>query len=164
MDVGGARVVRITPMLPAMKPGDPAPDADLTAHDGTTVRLSTLWAARPLLIVFYPGDDTAVCTKQLCEYRDRWPDFTAAGVAVVGINSASRERHQRFAGRHGFPFPLLADPGQACAQRYGAKAWYGTRRLTVLVDRSGTVRWVKAVNPFSRPRADELLAAARAAT
>lgn len=146
-----------------MKPGDSAPDADLIAHDGAQVRLSALWAERPLLIVFYPGDDTAVCTKQLCEYRDRWSDFTSAGVAVVGINSASQQRHQRFASRHGFPFPLLVDPGQRCAQLYGAKAWYGTRRLTVLVDRAGIVRWVRLVNPFSRPRADELLAAVRAA-
>lgn len=147
-----------------MKAGDPAPDAELVAHDGATVRLSALWAERPLLIVFYPGDDTAVCTAQLCEYRDRWADFRAADVTIVGINSAGQERHQRFAGRHGFPFPLLVDPGQRCAALYGAKAWYGTRRLTVLVGRDGVVRWVKLVNPFSRPRADELLAAARAAT
>ena len=146
-----------------MKPGDPAPDADLLDGEGKTVKLSASWAGQPLLIVFYPGDDTAVCTKQLCEYRDRWADFRETGVAVVGINLASVERHQRFAGRHRFPFPLLADPSGACCKAYGAKAWYGIRRLTVLVDRTGTVRWVKLVNPFSRPRADELLAAVRTA-
>ena len=145
-----------------VKPGDPALDVELSANDGSSVRLSALWAERPLLLIFYPGDDTAVCTKQLCEYRDRWADFRALDAAVVGINSANVDRHQRFASRHDFPFPLLADPGQRCAALYGAKAWYGTRRLTVLIDRSGIVRWMKTVNPFSRPRADELLAAVRA--
>ena len=144
--------------------GTPAPDCELRDGDGKPVRLSSLWAAGPLLLVFYPGDDTAVCTAQLCEYRDRWADFRACGATVVGINPAGHERHQRFAGRHSFPFPLLSDADQACSKAYGAKAWYGTRRMTVLIDRSGVVRWTRTVNPFRRPRADELLAAVKSVT
>jgi len=142
--------------------GNPAPDFALLAADGSPFRLSQAWARGPALLVFYPGDDTPVCTAQLCEYRDRWADFTTAGVAVVGINPATAERHGRFAARHRFPFPMLADPDGACCRAYGAQAWYGTRRLTVLVDAAGVVRWHHATLPFLRPRADRLLEAVRA--
>lgn len=142
--------------------GAPAPDAALRDDAGAEIRLSALWSAAPLLIVFYPGDDTPVCTAQLCEYRDRWGDLRARGAGVVGVNPAGPERHRRFRERHGFPFPLLADPDGACCRAYGAAAWYGTRRLVVLVDRGGVVRWIRRSLPFLRPRADELLGALRA--
>lgn len=138
-----------------------APDFTLTGGEGRPVRLSGLWSQGPLLLVFYPGDDTAVCTAQLCEYRDRWADFRAAGVQVVGINPAPAARHQRFASRHHFPFPMLSDPDQACSKAYGAKAWYGTRRVTVLIAKGGQEVWRRATWPFLRPRADELLGAVR---
>jgi peroxiredoxin Q/BCP len=136
-----------------------APDFDLVGTDGAPVRLSSFWASGPALLVFYPGDETPVCTAQLCEYRDRWGDFAKAGVRVVGINPASHERHQRFAAHHRFPFPVLSDPDGRCCAAYGAKAWYGTRRLAVLVDGRGEERWRKAMLPFFKPSADALLAA-----
>ena len=141
---------------------NPAPDFDLIDADGKPVRLSSFWTAGPALLVFYPGDETAVCTKQLCEYRDRWSDFTKAGVTVVGINPAGHERHREFAAHHRFPFPILSDPEQRCCAAYGAKAWYGTRRLTVLVGADGRERWRTSTLPFFRPKADALLAAVRA--
>lgn len=139
----------------------PAPDCTLRDAGGQPVTLSSLWAKGPLLLVFYPGDETPVCTAQLCDYRDRWADFTAAGVQVVGINPAKHERHARFQAHHRFPFPLLSDPDNACCRAYGAAAWYGTRRLTVLIDQQGRERWRRAVFPFLRPKTDELLAAVR---
>jgi peroxiredoxin Q/BCP len=132
-------------------------------HAGVPVRLSSLWAAGPLLLVFYPGDETPVCTAQLCEYRDRWADFTALAVQVVGINPSGHERHGRFQANHRFPFPLLSDPDNTCCRAYGAKAWYGTRRLVVLIDRQGRERWRRLTFPFLRPKADELLDAVRQA-
>jgi peroxiredoxin Q/BCP len=128
---------------------------------GATLALNELWRERPALLIFYPGDETAVCTAQLCEYRDRWADFTAAGVALAGINPASHQRHGRFAANRRLPFPLYSDPGSRCCRVFGAKAWYGTRRLTVLVGRDGVELWRTATNPFFRPRADALLAAVR---
>ena len=140
----------------------PAPDCTLRDADGQPLALSSVWAKGPLLLVFYPGDETPVCTAQLCEYRDRWQDFAAAGVQVVGINPAPPARHGAFASHHRFPFPLLSDPDQACCRAYGAKAWYGTRRMVVLIDQQGHERWRDTTFPFFRPRADALLAAVKA--
>ena len=140
-------------------PGQPAPDADLLDTEGRPYRLSTAWDQGPALLVFYPGDDTAVCTRQLCEYRDHWNDFTRRGVAVVGINPAGVERHRGFRARHAFPFPLLADRDGVCCRAYGASAWYGTRRLAVIVSRDGRVRAEIATLPFLKPRLERLLAA-----
>jgi thioredoxin-dependent peroxiredoxin len=139
----------------------PAPDCTLRDADNKPVTLSSLWAKGPLLLIFYPGDETPVCTAQLCEYRDRWADFTAAGVQVVGINPSGHERHGKFAANHRFPFPLLSDPDNACCKAYGAKAWYGTRRQVVLIDQQGQERWRDMTFPFFRPKADALLAAVK---
>jgi peroxiredoxin Q/BCP len=142
----------------APQPGQPAPDATLTGPDGAPVTLRALWQQAPLLLVFYPGDDTPVCTRQLCSYRDRFADFRAAGVQLVGINPAAADRHAGFAARHALPFPLLSDADGACCRAYGAQAWYGTRRQLVLIDRAGTVRWVHRTLPFLRPSPATVLA------
>lgn len=134
----------------------PAPDADLKDQHGACVRLSRVWADGPAFLVFYPGDDTAVCTAQLCDYRDHWHTITERGVGLVGINPASVERHARFAARHRFPFPLLSDPGGVCCRAYGARAWYGTRRMAVLVV-DGMIRGRIATWPWRRPRSEALL-------
>ena len=139
--------------------GEPAPDADLRDTSGAAYRLSSAWAAGPALLVFYPGDDTAVCTRQLCEYRDHWGEFTRRGVAVVGINPAGVDRHRGFRERHAFPFPILADPDGACCRAYGAAAWYGTRRLAVVVGGDGRIRAALATLPFLKPRLESLLLA-----
>ncbi len=139
----------------------PAPDCTLRGPDNQPVTLSSLWAKGPVLLIFYPGDETPVCTAQLCEYRDRWADFTATGVQVVGINPAGHERHHKFAAHHRFPFPLLADPENICCRAYGAKAWYGTKRMVVLIDQHGQERWRDVTLPFLRPKADALLAAVK---
>ena len=104
--------------------GGSAPDCVLRDRDGKPWRLSQAWAAGPALLVFYPGDDTPVCTAQLCEYRDRWSEFTSRGVTVVGINPAGVERHANFAIKHSFPFPLLSDPAQQACRAYGAMHAY----------------------------------------
>ena len=141
--------------------GDMAVDFNLADTGGAAVTLSARWAAGPLLLVFYPGDDTPVCTAQLCEYRDRWSDFTAARVAVYGINPAAVERHRGFAGKHRLPFPVLSDVGGACCAAYGAAGWFGTRRVVVLIAKGGRVAWRRESLALFRPRADELLAAVK---
>jgi thioredoxin-dependent peroxiredoxin len=134
-----------------------APDVSVIAQDRQSIKLSSLWAAGPILLIFYPRNETRVCTAQLCDYRDRLSDFTALGVQVVGINPGSAKQHHRFAHAHGFTFPLFSDPNHDCARAYGAAGWWGTRRLAVLIDQHGQERWRLLVNPFTRPSADTLL-------
>lgn len=141
----------------------PAPDADLIDTEGRPYRLSQAWATGPAVLVFYPGDFTRVCTAQLCDYRDRWGDFAAGGASVVGINPEPWQRHAEFSREKRYPFPLLSDPDGKCCKAYLAAAWWGTRRMVVVVDAHGEERWRKAVMPFTRQRADEVLEAVRAA-
>jgi thioredoxin-dependent peroxiredoxin len=138
-----------------------APDATLITQDGQPITISSLWAKGSVLLIFYPRNETRVCTAQLCDYRDRLSEFTALGVQVIGINPDSASQHQQFAHAHGFTFPLFSDPDRSCARAYGAAAWWGTRRLTVLIDQHGHERWRLLVNPFTRPSADTLLLAVK---
>jgi thioredoxin-dependent peroxiredoxin len=130
-------------MLPAMaKPpdiGDPAPDFELPGTDGT-FRLSDHRGERVILL-FYPGDNTAVCTRQFCSYRDNAEDFAELDATVVGISSQSVGSHRDFTAKHGLNVPLLADEDGAVAKAYGAHApVVGTKRAVVIVDEEGVVR------------------------
>lgn len=120
--------------LPA---GTPAPDFEAPDADGTLHRLSAL-RGTPVLLVFYPGDDTYGCRKQLCEIRDSWQEFRARGVAVFGVNPQSAESHQKFGGKYGFPFPILVDSGQRIARLYRASGLM-VKRTVVLIDARGTI-------------------------
>jgi peroxiredoxin Q/BCP len=143
--------------------GAPPPDPTHAAPTGAPVTHSRHWATSPLLLVFYPGDDTPVCTAQLCEYRDRWADFAKLGVAMFGINHQDHATHGAFTAKHRFPFPVLADPTGACCTAYGAtSSFFGTKRLVVLIATGGRVAWRKQTFPLFRPKADELLAAVHA--
>lgn len=135
-----------------------ATDHLLLDLDGRPWQLSQAWALHPAFLVFYPGDGTQVCTAQLCSYRDHWSELSARAT-LVGINPAAAGRHRRFHERHGFPFPLLSDADGSCCRAYGAAAWWGTRRLTVLVDTSGIIRWRRTTFPLLRPSTETLLAA-----
>jgi thioredoxin-dependent peroxiredoxin len=131
-------------MLPRMATnaqiGDPAPDFELEGTDGS-FRLSDHRGERVILL-FYPGDNTAVCTRQFCSYRDQADDFGALDATVVGISSQSVESHQSFTAEHGLNVPLLADEGGAVAKAYGAYVpVVGTKRAVVIVDEEGVVRY-----------------------
>jgi thioredoxin-dependent peroxiredoxin len=120
--------------------GDPAPDFEL---DGTAgrFRLSEHRGERVVLL-FYPGDHTPVCTRQFCSYRDNADDFAALDATVVGISSQSVDSHESFAAEHGLDVPLLADEDGAVAQAYGAHApVLGTKRAAIVVDEQGVVRY-----------------------
>ena len=120
--------------------GDPAPDFELEGTDGR-LKLSEHLGERVVLL-FYPGDDTPVCTRQFCSYRDRGEDLAALDATVVGISSQSLGSHQRFAGKHDLNVPLLADDGGAVAKAYGAsRGPLGTKRAVVIVDEHGRVAY-----------------------
>jgi thioredoxin-dependent peroxiredoxin len=120
--------------------GAPAPDFELDGTGGS-FRLSDHRGERVVLL-FYPGDNTAVCTKQFCSYREAGDDFDALDATVVGISSQSVDSHQGFTAKHGLGVPLLADEGGEVAKEYGAHApLVGTKRAVVIVDEEGVVRY-----------------------
>ena len=120
-------------------------------------------AGHRMLLVFYPGDNTPVCTAQLCEYRDGIESFAGLGVSVVGISSDDLESHQAFRNKHDLPFVLLSDPDLEVAKLYGSKGRFGMKRAVFLVDEEGIVRYVhvEALAVFRRS-AGELLEAVEA--
>lgn len=140
---------------------DKAPDFSLQSDSGEDYRLSD-HAGKRLLLVFYPGDNTPVCTRQLCEYRDGIESFAGLGVSVVGISSDDLESHRAFRDKHDLPFVLLSDPDLKVAKLYGCKGTFGMKRAVFLVDEKGTVRYahVETLALFRR-RAEELLDAIR---
>ena len=120
--------------------GEPAPDFELEGTDGT-FRLSDHRGERVILL-FYPGDNTPVCTKQFCSYRDRAEDVDGLDAVVVGISAQDLDSHEAFMAKHGLAVPLLADVDCEVAKAYGAHApVIGTRRAVVIVDDEGVVRY-----------------------
>jgi len=142
--------------------GRKAPDFTLMADSGDPFTLSEQ-SGRRTLLVFYPGDNTPVCTRQLCDYRDGIETFADLGVDVVGISRDDAESHQRFRERHGLPFILLSDPDMAVAEQYGCRGLIGMKRGVFLVDENGIVCYahVEAVAAFRRRR-EELIEAIEA--
>jgi len=145
--------------------GAHAPDFTLKDGDGREWRLSE-HRGRVVVLLFYPGDETPVCTKQLCSVRDNWEEYERTGAEVVGVSTDSVESHRKFADRHSLPLRLLSDPGRRVAELYGAKSWLPGRaaRAVVVIDAGGRVRHNKA-QPLSlfRPKDDEVLEAIRSA-
>ncbi|GAA1995305.1 peroxiredoxin [Catenulispora subtropica] len=128
--------------------GAPAPDFTLPAvvlSDGAvTQRQFTLSEHRgkPIVLAFYPGDDTPVCTKQMCAYSNELEKFTGVGAEVWGISPQGLDSHEKFARRHGLQMPLLADPDKTVIRDYGiALPGLGLKRSVFLVDAEGVLRW-----------------------
>ena len=120
--------------------GDRAPDFELPGTEGT-FKLSDHVGKRVILL-FYPGDNTPVCTKQFCSYRDRAEDVDGLDAVVVGISAQDLDSHAGFVAKHGLNVPLLADEDCEVAKAYGAHApVIGTRRSVVIVDEDGIVRY-----------------------
>lgn len=99
--------------------GKLAPNFELADAEGQTVSLSKWCEKGPVLLAFYPGDFSLVCTKQLCNYRDNFEKFKDFGVQVIGISANPPREHKKFEEKYAFPFPLLTDPERQVAQRFG---------------------------------------------
>jgi len=128
-----------------LPPGSPAPDFTLPMQDGTMVTLSKL-RGKNIVLVFYPGDDTPTCTKQLCEFRDRWDDARDKNVQVFGVNPWSAASHQKFQEKFHLPFPLLVDAGQKVAGLYHAGGLF-VKRTVYLIGADGVIRFAKRGKP-----------------
>jgi peroxiredoxin Q/BCP len=124
-----------------VREGDSAPDFELEGTGSRTYRLAD-YRGEGLILAFYPGDFTPVCTRQFCSYRDDGDRIEALRVPVLGISPQSVESHERFVSENGFELPLLSDPGMRVARSYGVVGPGGfLRRSIFLVDGEGIVRY-----------------------
>ncbi len=139
--------------------GDAAPDFTLPGTDDATYSLSD-YAGRPVVLVFYPGDDTPVCTKQLNAYNDDLSQFDELDAQIIGISAQSVASKEKFSGEHGFEFPLLADEDKEVAGLYGTLGPIGfPRRSVFIIDRGGVITYVhKAMAGLTFRPVDELVA------
>jgi peroxiredoxin Q/BCP len=138
--------------------GDRAPDFTLRGTGGTTYSLGD-FLGKPLVLVFYPGDDSPVCTKQLNAYNDGLSSFTELDAQVVGISAQGVDSHEAFSAKHGFAFPLLADVDKQAAAAYGTLGPIGfPRRSVFIIDRHGVIRYAhKAIAGLTYRPVDELV-------
>jgi peroxiredoxin Q/BCP len=150
-----------------LKTGAKAPEFSLLADDGKTVALKDL-RGKPVVLYFYPKDDTPGCTKEACEFRDSWRDVQQSGAVVLGVSPDSVGSHQKFKQKFNLPFPLLADIDHKVATAYGVwgeksmygKKYQGVLRTTFLIDQAGAIAQIfEKVKPEGH--AAEVLAALR---
>ena len=139
--------------------GKAAPDFELESDSGETVKLSDL-RGKPVVLYFYPKDDTPGCTKQACGIRDAWGEFQRAGAEVFGISADSQTSHERFKSKYSLPFTLLADPEHKLGKPYGVsqEGKNSYERSTFVIDADGNVaKIMRRVKPEGH--ADQVLAA-----
>ena len=135
-----------------IEPGQKAPAFSLKDQDGKLHKLAD-YAGRPLVLYFYPKDDTTGCTKEACDFRDQLPRFKKSKAAVLGVSILDEKSKAKFAAKYDLTFPLLADADHSVAEKYGAwqqrsmygRKYMGIARTTYLIDASGKVakRWDK---------------------
>jgi peroxiredoxin Q/BCP len=144
-----------------MKTGEKAPDFTLKDGEGNNWTLSEN-LGKVIVLLFYPGDNTPVCTKQLCSVRDNWDDYAETGAEIIGISTDSAESHKDFAEKHNFPFTLLSDEDGEVVGKYDAKSWIPNKsaRAVTVIDKDGIVQshHVQSLSIF-RPSDEEVLAA-----
>ena len=128
--------------LPA---GTLAPDFAAFDDSGRPVSISGL-RGRNVVLVFYPGDDTPGCTKQLCDFRDRWEQARSQGAEVFGVNPQSREKHTKFRNKFNFPFPLIVDEGRRIAKLYNTDGLI-IKRTVYLIGPDGIIRFARRGMP-----------------
>lgn len=134
--------------------GTPAPDFTLPDDKGDLVSLKSL-RGKNVVLVFYPRDETSVCTKQLCEFRDAWADVKAKNAVVFGVNPQDAVSHAKFREHQRYPFPLLTDEGQKMGEAYHAKGLI-VKRTVYVIGPDGVIRYAKR----GKPEPSEVLAAA----
>ncbi|HWQ33967.1 MAG TPA: peroxiredoxin [Blastocatellia bacterium] len=142
-------------------PGQLAPEITLPDQHGNQWRLRDA-RGKTVVLLFYPADETPVCTKQMCSVRDNWARYQQTGAEVVGINTDSVEKHRRFAEHHELPLRLLSDAEGSVVRAYDMKNLFGTKRGVVVIDGEGRIRFRKVVLPVFRPGDDEVIAAIEA--
>lgn len=156
------------PQAQPLEPGTIAPDFTAATQDGQTVSLSAL-RGQPVILYFYPKDDTPGCTKEACGFRDHYAKLQAQGAVLLGVSADTVKAHTKFATKYSLPFPLLADPEHTIIKAYGVwgekkfmgRVYEGIHRVTFLIGKDGKIQhvWTK-VKPETH--AAEVLAALQA--
>ena len=143
--------------------GKLAPDFELPDADGKSWRLSKN-RGKVVALVFYPKDETPVCTKQMCSMRDNWEDYEATGAEVVAVSVGTVAQHKKFADHYKLPQTLLADEkGEVTRLMKVQSLFGGSQRAVIVIDKQGLIRYRKAVMPIFRPTDDDVLTAIREA-
>jgi peroxiredoxin Q/BCP len=147
--------------MPTVQVGDTAPTFTAPLQDGGTFDSATLLGRKWLVLFFYPKDNTPVCTREACAFRDSYEAFVAAGAEVVGVSSDSAATHARFAEKHRLPFPIVADTDRRLRRLFGVVNPLGVipGRVTYVIDREGVVRLVYAALFASDAHVKQALAA-----
>jgi peroxiredoxin Q/BCP len=149
----------------ATQEGQAAPDFALPDGDGAEWRLSD-HRGKVVVLLFYPGDETPICTRQMCSVRDRWADYSATGAEVVGVSTNTVDSHKSFAEHHDLPLRLLADAEGKVAALYGAQSLIPGKvaRSVFVIDADGIIRH-RDVRPLGlfRPKDNDVIAAIRKA-
>ena len=130
-----------------LKVGDKAPDFTATTNGGSTVKLSD-FTGKPVILYFYPRDDTPGCTTEACSFRDNFSEFQKRGVVVLGVSTDNVKSHEKFVEKFKLPFPLLADEDKTIVNAYGVwgkksflgRKYEGTMRVTFLIDGDGRIK------------------------
>jgi thioredoxin-dependent peroxiredoxin len=145
--------------------GQPAPDFALRDGANQDWKLS-YQRGKVVVLLFYPGDETPICTRQMCSVRDRWDDYSTTGAEVVGISTDSVESHKKFAEHHNLPLRLLSDANGDVARMYGAQSLIPGKvaRSVFVIDANGIVRY-RDVRPLGlfRPKDEDVIRAIREA-
>ena len=134
------------PKAAKIRVGSTAPDFELPDETGARRRLSE-FRGRPVILYFYPKDDTPGCTKEACNFRDDYSEYLKRGVTILGVSPDTIESHVKFKQKYGLPFPLLADVGHKVCSMYGAwgtkhfagRTYDGVLRTTFTIDRAGKI-------------------------
>ena len=126
--------------------GDAAPQFSAVLSTGQRISLSDYRGKQPLVLFFYPKDETAGCTAEVCSYRDSYGEIERLGAALVGVSGDPPASHERFIAHYNLPFPLIADTSRELCRLYGTLRWgvpwLGTKRVTYVIDRDGVIRGV----------------------
>jgi len=148
-----------------MKTGESAPEFSLKDGKGNDWSLGN-YKGHTVVLLFYPGDNTPVCTAQLCSVRDHWSEYQATGAEVVGISTDTVESHKDFAEQKQLPLRLLSDPDGEISAKYGMKSWLPGRsaRGVVVIDKEGKIAYhkVQALSLF-RPADNDVITAIKTA-
>jgi len=144
-----------------MQPGDAVPDLPLHTHTGEQRRLHDYIGEKAVVLYFYPKDDTLLCTREACSFRDSYEDFVEAGAVVIGVSADSAASHQSFARRHNLPFTLVSDEDGALRKAFDVPPFFGLLdgRVTYVIDRDGVVRHVFSDRFSAERHVTEALAA-----
>lgn len=145
--------------MPRIQIGDREPDVTMTASDGRRIALTDYVGKSAVVVFFYPRDNTSVCTKEACSFRDAFEDFVQAGAVVIGISADSDESHRQFAATQRLPFILVSDGDGALRKAFGVPKPLGLipGRVTYVIDRSGIVRHVFSALFQGKQHVDEAL-------